>query len=573
MVLPVETLACAITRYHFQPVVGEVVRLLLANPGSTLARVSSLFSSFCEKQHVCKEARQSPVGDNERLALVRGILTVLIQHGIVFSRELQNGPTAKQQESTQTATSPGLSASRPSQGTYFVNTDELLFRIRLPLYLGCVRKAYGEIGNAAVRAIFERGRLSVMQIFRIALNAMLDELDITVDQAEACLCDMARSGLLHWYGERSASQISGMFANDIETGTSSGIPITSQNGKKRPRCSEVTDTGVKASSMGKPCSSPYEERIIIGRGEHIREVGALRTANDVDIWGVSFWHLNREFRNECCGLMVEQRVKNELSARVLRAGLRIALLGEDCEQPSEDFETADISTESIQRELEEQYGAISNHDFWAATSDLIKQTPPCVVAIPEHAPTSLRFVPGRLVSETRQKTFEDLVMKRYTTVGHRIFRALLIEGAMEEKMIAEKCLLPLKVVREHLLNMYQDRIILIQEVPRSNDQQRASNWYYLWVANPLGAYRGMVEVMYKAVGRLFIRLEQLGIKDSSAEDKRKALLLQESLLTASILRIDQSIMVMRDFGDVSAAYLPARYRIIDGQIGKVRRRG
>lgn len=551
------SVACDIARYHFKPIVGETVRILLNNPGSSLANISTLSSSFFEK-HLCKQKPSfNPISDKQRTRLIKDALAVLIQHGIVYFVERQ--PPQKSNPSTFPKYDTSHKAPTCPHIIYYVDIQNILFRPRLPLYLGFARRRFGDVGQAAVRILFERGRLTSHQIFKYALNHITSDLDITEFDAEACLTDMTKSGLLQWCGKRG---------NSFNAPSVSLATDVTSTGTKRKH-SSVGDDDEWGS--GDEVGEEYI-KIHVGNGDHRHEVGSPTKRNDADLWGICFWHLNREFRNECCAMVVQGRVKNDLAIKVLRAGLQLALDGEDCQQPSGDFETTEISTHAVQKLLEEQSGGtLSAQDFWEATQMLIGLTPAFVLAIPEHAPTHLRFIPGRLVAEVRQKTLENIILSRYGPVGRRVFRAMAIEGGMEEKMLAEKCMLPLKVVREHVFHMYQDRIVIAQEVPRSHDQTRASNWYYLWTVNSMMVYRNILEVMYKTVSNLFVRLESIDV-DSTGNGMKKKLEGQELLLTGSILRMDQSIMVMRDFGPISAAYLPARYTVVDGIIGKVKRK-
>lgn len=561
-----DALACEMVRNQFGDIAAETVRILLAAPGSTLSQVVAKASSFCDGIGIkggTKEALRA------RHDLIRDTVAVLIQHAVAHtvSRII---PRSKQPKREDDISDEGVPASKlkgvPSSvlQIYYIRTENILFRMRLPLYLGFSRRRYGDVGEAAIRAYFERGRLTTHQVFTAVLDPLLSKLDISVADAEACLNDMAKSGLMQWSGKRSVG-IPG--ANSDDEDDDLPIASTERVGKKRIRTSDfVSDYGNRACMNG---LGQEKESIHVGRSHHRLVVGAPTRANDQDIWGICFFHLNREFRNECCALVVHGRVNNELSLRILRAGLQIALDEEDCESPTDDFETIDVGTHTIQMQLEaDQDGAIRDHEFWEAVQILIQQTPSFVVGIPENAPTKLRFIPGQLVSDARQKTLEDLVASRYGMVGRRVFRALAITGGMEEKMLAEKCMLPLKVAREHLFRMYQDRMVSMQEVPRSHDQQRASNWYYLWKVNPMSVYRAMIEIMYKTILNLFLRLQCVERAQASTAAEKKEKALRTELIMGSILRMDQSVMVMRDFGPVTPVYLPALYAVVDGPIGK-----
>lgn len=574
MAMNEEALACVMVRSQFGAVAAETVRILLAAPGSSLPQVIAKAAPFCEKRSTESNSTSTTARYH---ALFRDSLAVLIQHSIAHAVERScvvpetstSEEPEKKKRKERASSALGKRKSRlTTQFSYYIRTEHALFRSRLPLYLGFARRRYGDVGEAAVRAFFERGRLTSHQLFSSILGPVLSDLDITVRDAETCLSDMAKSGLMRWSGRRDVGVVCKRFAGrDNLDDNEQDLMEQDLSG----RSLESDDDGPIKANVSDLNGTEEPESLRVGRGHNSLVVGAPSKKNDMDVWSICFWHLNREFRNECCAIVVQGRVQNELAVRILRGGLRIALEDEDCEAPSDDLETSEVDVLTIQEQLKED-SAVGNHEFWEAMQLLIEQTPAFVIGIPEKSPTKLRFIPGRLVSDARQKTLEDLVLSRYGAVGRRVFRALAIDGGMEEKTLAEKCMLPLKVARENLFRMYQDRVVVMQEVPRSHDQQRASNWYYLWKVNTMSVYRNMTELMYKTILNLFIRLRCLEENGTTRQFDEPQLKVRKELLMGSIVRMDQCIMVMRDFGPVTAQYLPARYRIVDGPLGKIKKR-
>lgn len=641
---PEEQLACAIARHHFGPIVGEVVRLLLLQPGSSSVSLITDCDTFFSKQynqHASTSTSTSTViksstapSASQRPRLIRDALTVLIQHDLAYARQ-QHGTN-----------------SGPAPFDYFVFIDKLMCRSRIPLYIGFARQRFGTVGDVALRTLFERGRLTSHMIFKLALDSALPKLSLSVSQAEACLTDMTRSGLLHWscrrFQRRKAKR-----SNDQQNGNDS-TSTCSKIGTKRSRplddSDDDSDDSVEPINGGMDSDSSSESiedgQIMVGRGESRRKVGAPTRDNNTDVWTVCYWHLNKEFRNECCVKVAQMRLiptsdfvdatdtddnnnnnNNQhgmVACAILRIGLQLALEQEDCLHPSEEFETTDILMEDIQKILEERDDAVNNNNgstsaFWEAAQLLINQSPSFVLPIPDHAPIKLRFIPGRLIAEARQKTLDEFIATRYQPVGRRIFRALAIDGGMEEKMLAEKCMMHVKVVRAIIYKLYEDDLLGLQEVSRSShDQQRSSNWYYLWTVNLMAAMRTVVQIMYKTSCNLFLRLDNLdrqqreqhggiipsaisfvgigtgmnseggGVSSGSAsggggggeergkksklEEERRRLMAQRMILVGNILRMDQSIMVMRDFGPLTSSYFPSKYTMIDGPVGIVRKR-
>lgn len=576
MAMNEEALACAMVRSHFGEATAEILRVLLAAPGASFAQITERATSFIKKL-IPEDTHTSHI--DKCNSLIRDGLAVLLQHGIAYYVERYHGAKDESKKSEQEGTDRRKGSHyrkrrrNPTHHAYYARAEFALFRSRLPLYLGFARRRYGDVGETAIRAFFERGRLTSHQLFSSVLATMLIDLEITESDAETCLKDMAISGIMRWHGRRDMNGPLRSSALDDEDPTKIAENSERQGANgKRARNFDTDDDEPMLEGSESQSRMEDDESIRVGRCHHSIVVGTPSKKNDMDVWNVCFWHLNREFRNECCALVVQGRVQNDIAVRILRIGLRMALEEEDCQAPSDDFETTEIEVASIEEQLKEDR-EVGNQDFWEALQLLLEHTPAFVAGIPEKSPTSLRFIPGRLVSDARQKTLEDLVLSRYGAVGRRVFRALAVDGGAEDKAIAEKCMLPLKVAREHLFRMYQDRIVVMQEVPRSHDQQRASNWYYLWKVNAMGVYRNTTALMYKTVLNLFLRLESLeASKPSLRGVDQKQLQLQKELLMGSIVRMDQCIMVMRDFGPITAQYLPARYRIIDGPLSKPKKR-
>ena len=378
---------------------------------------------------------------------------------------------------------------------------------------------------------------------------------------------MAESGVLRWHSRRDYSPLSCVIqqherpdaANIDEPGV----------GSKRVRPVDMASQADPEAEFAPP-SGGNDDSVMVGKGRHARYVGAPRKDNDDDVWTVGYWHLNRHFRNQCCVLALRGRKVNDMALAIVRVGLSIALRECDCEAvEGDDMEEVNIA--AVRATVEGDDDAFEIQRFWDAIKQLTEQYPKFVRAVPAEAPVKLQFTPASVVSASRQKTLEDLILHRYGTSGHRVFRALLIEGGMEDRMIAEKCLFPLSVAREQISKMYNDRVLISQEVPRSHEKERQSNWYYLWMVNPMASFRNMLGVMYKTLTNLYIRLECIDMENAPAE-KRALLEKEQFQLLASIQRIDQSVMVMRDFGPATSAFLPTRYEVIDGQIGKLKKR-
>lgn len=493
-----DALACAIARLHFGEVVGTVTRVLLEHPGLSLLELARRTDGFGTRA-------------------TRDALCVLLAHGAATATDGRDGGEV-----------------------YRVEEGALLARTRLPLYLGLAQRRFGELGRAVLEILFARGRLTAHHLFTLALEEPMKELGVSDAAAAQCLADMARAGLLRWAGSRALG----------------GARVVYGTGKRAR-----DDSGDSEDDAHEPPPTGLDG-VRVGVGFNSRLVGAPSRNNDDDVWAVSFWFLNRCFRNEACKIVIANRVDDALAVEVLITGLNIALSREDALSPTDDMETSEIPTDAVHQQLRNNKHEISARDFWNAIRTLVELDPPCVKAIPENAPTKLKFIPGRLVAEVREQTLEDLIVQRYKKIGRRIFRALAIDGCMEDKLIAEKCMLDVKVVREKLFCMHRDKLVTMQEVPRSHEAQRANNWYYLWRVRLQDAYKCFLGVMCKTQLNILLKLEALDKMAAVAEDETLVNVrqTQKKLLMASVIRVDQSIMVMRDFGPLTASYFPSRFK-------------
>lgn len=544
---PREQLACALARHHFGPVVGEVVRLLLIQPGCCVATLVALSTTFFEKKCGNTKKGQTMIKLGRRAYLIRNALAVLIQHDLAYGVE-----AVSRQSSSNHANGKGPSVMRFN---YYLIIDNVVYRLRIPLYIGFAQQRYGLAGVLIMRIMFQRGRLTSHMMFT-ALADELEKHDVTIPKMEASLGAMARFGLLRWSCRRLPKR---------QRNSRPSLNTDARVGEKRSRSLFHDSDESGSDSDG---SHDDDGSIFVGRGDSRKKVGAPTRDNDTDVWTVCYWHLNREFRNDCCVKVAHLRLRNDMACRVLRIGLQLALEDEECGHPSEDCETADVSIEHIQKKLEEKDNSIPASAFWEAVQLLMDQSPRFVAPIPPHAPSKLRFIPGQLIADARRRTLQDVILARYKLIGKRAFEALAIEGAMDEKMLADRCMMHVKVVRGLVYRMYEDKLVNLQEVPRSHEQQRSNNWFYLWNVNLLSATRNLIEVMFTATHNLFLRLETLDFESTSEED-RKIVKRNEKVLMGSILRMDQSIMVMRDIGPLTPDYFPVHYKIIDGPVDKV----
>jgi DNA-directed RNA polymerase III subunit RPC3 len=89
-------------------------------------------------------------------------------------------------------------------------------------------------------------------------------------------------------------------------------------------------------------------------------------------------------------------------------------------------------------------------------------------------------------------------------IGGRIFRLLLIKKQLEEKQVTQFTMLPPSESRSLLFRLFQDGLLQMQEVPKTQDHH-PSRTFYLWNVNLTVVYEKLIEDMFKTVLNLRMR--------------------------------------------------------------------
>lgn len=98
-----------------------------------------------------------------------------------------------------------------------------------------------------------------------------------------------------------------------------------------------------------------------------------------------------------------------------------------------------------------------------------------------------------------------IIQNRYSDSAKRIWNMLLLEGQMEQKMIADKSMVPAAEARQALYAMLKDGFLSLQDIPRHADRA-PSRTFYTWRATAAGASVRVAQMLYKTAGNLLERL-------------------------------------------------------------------
>lgn len=174
--------------------------------------------------------------------------------------------------------------------------------------------------------------------------------------------------------------------------------------------------------------------------------------------------------------------------------------------------------------------------------------------------TSVVFLPGKAVFESRYGTVRATIRCAYDVYGLRVWNTLALNGCMQEKMIGEKCLLGLKDIRTLLYRMMRDGFVSIQEVPKTNEAAKGDRMgavWYLWRAEMITAQQRVLNGCLAATMRWMLVEEDLRSRAArgDGENVHEKLL----LLEGTIARQDQAVLLLRDFQPIGDRWFRPNY--------------
>ena len=126
--------------------------------------------------------------------------------------------------------------------------------------------------------------------------------------------------------------------------------------------------------------------------------------------------------------------------------------------------------------------------------------------------------PQCLVAFMQRKIAEEFVFERYGEKSTRIFRLLLDKGQLDQKLVSELALIPMKHVRAMLYRMMQDGVIKLQEIAKRADRT-PQNTYFMWSVHLPSTYYAIVEFVHRSLYNLTLR-KQRGTNDNEDVVKR-----------------------------------------------------
>jgi hypothetical protein len=314
-------------------------------------------------------------------------------------------------------------------------------------------------------------------------------------------------------------------------------------------------------------------RVVTGRGRNRRFVNAPRRGNATDLWSVSTWFLDRVLRNNACQLVVAEILGDNdthgHAAKAYRVGLNLAIEMENPEENVEEDVTEKVSFLDISLALRRGGHQIDDLEFQDAVQQLVDLQPRFAAAAPAMEPDGLVFYPGQAVFLSRYATVRRTIQERYRLEGLRVWNALALHGCMQEKMISDHVMMNVKAVRELLFSLMRGGFCCTQEVPKSNEParvDRATAVWYLWRADVVAAQKRILSNALMATLRVMLKSQQLQNPPLlTVEDKeqKKARLGKLLVLDSTVHKLDQCIVLFRDFGSINDHYFDPLYERLE----------
>ncbi|KAG5362203.1 DNA-directed RNA polymerase III subunit RPC3 [Yarrowia sp. C11] len=167
----------------------------------------------------------------------------------------------------------------------------------------------------------------------------------------------------------------------------------------------------------------------------------------------------------------------------------------------------------------------------------------------------------------RGARYEQIIQWKYGRVAKRLLRAVKDKGKVDEKLLTNIALLPVKEILNHLHDLHSVGALDVQELPRTADRA-ASRTIFLWHHRANRAYSLITQDIYKSLSRCFERVaaeraklpillsklqreDVKGHEDEFLTEQEKAdlknLKMREEKLLVQMNRLDGMIRVFRDY--------------------------
>ena len=312
------------------------------------------------------------------------------------------------------------------------------------------------------------------------------------------------------------------------------------NVKKRRR--GATDTGTaKKGKTNNNMATTGNEAVVVksedgGVGHH-RPQHHQQQQTDVVLWRLNYDEFNRQFRNQKIVKYLREkedmlgetpgaaRAGTTSTASVVEAMLAAASPLEREEVIS--VESGLVSCDDIVREYRTLYPTTTTQTATTGTTTTTKPSLQFNRTEADHHARRLAhetvnligrpFVrqdgPGfrvcleNILYDVRLGEILSVIGRRFGDTARRIWMMLVMEWQMEQKMVAEKAMVPNAEAREALYAMLKDGYVELQDIPRNNDRA-PSKTFYTWRAVPGSAIHRLAGQLYTSAVNVVARIKK-----------------------------------------------------------------
>lgn len=261
---------------------------------------------------------------------------------------------------------------------------------------------------------------------------------------------------------------------------------------KRKRASGAAAAGASPAKKGKVAVK--------------REDGSVEfqvPEKEMVLWRVNYEEFNRRLRNEEVVKLVASQYKPEVQA------VAQALLAAAAPKESEDVRermSGWANCDEIARESKRLHGdsAVLREAVPALLNELVNAGFVDSSGLDRgQYSVDLHFTLGTV----RQGHILAVVGHRFGETARRIWYMLKQENQLEQKVVAEKAMVPNADAREALYAMLKDGYLGLQDIPRNNDRA-PSKTFYTWRASVATASSRLASELYRSAGNVLARLSE-----------------------------------------------------------------
>ncbi|RHZ00091.1 hypothetical protein DYB31_004162 [Aphanomyces astaci] len=285
--------------------------------------------------------------------------------------------------------------------------------------------------------------------------------------------------------------------------------VTSESGTKRRRLkrAKLPAVGAASSSSSSPLSNDSMPFDSVGEDVSLKEENT--------IWRYGGVQLTRELRHRTCIQFAHDSV-NVVAEAIVKAMLAHS-------SPHERDANEATSVPMTARDLfaiPAVYDAVpSKHDRWKMLLNFLTamcQHPSGMVTKvaaevfdPTHA---VRAGDGgtysvhmqNIVKTLQRKSIQAFVHEKYGAASARLVRVITEQRQLEQKALGEMALLPAAETRSRLFDMYRDKLLNLQEIPKRTDYNPQFT-LYCWSVDDIRLTRRLVERAQDSIVKLRTR--------------------------------------------------------------------